>query len=214
MEVRQMAPLRLLLVDDHHMADETLNAKHKATKVGKARTTRGEAKLGKSTMKWPAYLSTFVLNRMCSIINSGMTTEKGFKEVHLNGVTKKIFEYYQQEVSSTQVYNHLHKWRARWIHISNLRDLGDAGWDEDTHTIILEDDHYIGHVSVFTSHLHNHSLAQLSMSCNLPQLTNYFPHILGSHKGRRVPQQANYQLLADVTDLCLWPSHRQVCHGL
>jgi hypothetical protein len=203
-----------LLVDEHVVAAATLNAKKKVIKVGEAHTTSGGLMLGKSTMKWPPYLSVFVLNRMCEIIKEWHQDREGFKEVHLNDCVKKIFDYYQQEVSSTQVYNHLHKWRARWIHISNLRDLGDAGWDEDTHTIILEDDHYIGHVSVFTSHLHNHSLAQLSMSCNLPQLTNYFPHILGSHKGRRVPQQANYQLLADVTDLCLWPSHRQVCHGL
>jgi hypothetical protein len=39
-----------------------------------------------------------------------------------------------------QVYYHLRKWRARWIHISKLRDLSGAGWDEDTHIIILEDD--------------------------------------------------------------------------
>jgi hypothetical protein len=92
MEVRQMAPLRLLLVDDQHLADETLNAKHKATKVAKAHTTSGEAKLGKSTMKWSAYLSTFVLNWMCAIIKSAVRTKKGFKEVHLNDVAKKIFE--------------------------------------------------------------------------------------------------------------------------
>jgi hypothetical protein len=58
--------------------------------------------LGKSTIKWPAYLSTFVLNWMCSIIKSGVRIEKGFKEVHLNDCAKKIFEYCQQEVSSTQ----------------------------------------------------------------------------------------------------------------
>jgi hypothetical protein len=51
-------------------------------------------------------------------------------------------------VSSTQVYNHLHKWRSRWIHISKLRDLSGAGWDEETHNILLDDNHYIGHFSV------------------------------------------------------------------
>jgi hypothetical protein len=44
---------------------------------------------------------------MCSIIKSGVRTEKGFKEVHLNDVANKIFEYCQLEVSSTQVYNNM-----------------------------------------------------------------------------------------------------------
>jgi hypothetical protein len=49
------------------------------------------------------------------------------------------------------VYNHLRKWRSRWIHIIKLRDLSGAGWDENTHTILLDDDHYIGHVLVLAS---------------------------------------------------------------
>jgi hypothetical protein len=96
---------------------------------------------------------------MYDIMKSGVRIEKGFKEVHLNDCAKKIFEYCQQEVSSTQVYNHLCKWISRWIHISKLRDLSGAGWDEDTHTILLDDEHYIGHVSVLTSQLHTNSIA-------------------------------------------------------
>jgi hypothetical protein len=92
---------------------------------------------------------------MCKIIKSGIRTEKGFKEVHLNDCAKKIFEYCQHEVSSTQVYKHLHKWRSGWIHVSKLRELSAAGWDDDTNTIILENDHYIG-IDL--------SLAQLNMS--------------------------------------------------
>jgi hypothetical protein len=125
-------------------------------------------------MKWLAYLSTFVLNRMCSIINSGMTTEKGFKEVHLNGVTKKIFEYYQQEVSSMQVYNHLRKWRSMRIYISKLRDLSGTGWDEEMHILLLDNNQYIGHVSVLASHLHANSIvyyfACTTITCFLNQL--------------------------------------------
>ncbi|KAM0907977.1 hypothetical protein ACQ4PT_015757 [Festuca glaucescens] len=33
-----------------------------------------------------------------------------------------------------------------WIHVTKLRDLNGAGWDEETHTILLEDENYIGHV--------------------------------------------------------------------
>ncbi|KAK1695255.1 hypothetical protein QYE76_011952 [Lolium multiflorum] len=45
-----------------------------------------------------------------------------------------------------QVYNHLRKWRQRWLTISRLRDLTGAQWCEDTKCIVLEGEHYCGHV--------------------------------------------------------------------
>ena len=66
-----------------------------------------------NNMKWQPFMSTFVLNKMCELISSGVRTDKGFKEVHLNTVAKHVFELCGQEVNSTQVYNHLRKWRAR-----------------------------------------------------------------------------------------------------
>ena len=85
---------------------------------------------------------------MCEIIASGVRTDKGFKEVHLNLVAKQVFDFCGQAVTSTQVYNHLRKWRARWITASKLRDLSGASWDEDTCSILLEAEHYQGHVAV------------------------------------------------------------------
>ena len=99
-------------------------------------------------MKWQSFLSTFVLNKMCKIITSGVRTNKGFKEVHLSLVAKQVFDFCGQKVTSTQVYNHLRKWRARWIQVSKLRDLSGASWDEDTCSILLEAEHYQGHVAV------------------------------------------------------------------
>ena len=49
-------------------------------------------------MKWQLFLSTFVLNKMCEIIASGVRTDKGFKEVHLNLVAKQVFDFYGQGV--------------------------------------------------------------------------------------------------------------------
>ncbi|KAF6985593.1 hypothetical protein CFC21_003434 [Triticum aestivum] len=97
-------------------------------------------------MKWQPFMSTFVLNKMCEVISSGVRTDKGFKEVHLNTVAKQVFEFCGQEVSATQVYNHLRKWRNRWIQVSKLRDLSGASWDENTCSIVLEVEHYAGHV--------------------------------------------------------------------
>jgi len=101
-----------------------------------------------NNMKWQPFMSTFVLNKMCELISSGVRTDKGFKEVHLNTVAKQVFEFCGQEVSATQVYNHLRKWRSRWIQVSRLRDLSGASWDENTCSIVLEAEHYAGHVAV------------------------------------------------------------------
>jgi methionine salvage enolase-phosphatase E1 len=83
---------------------------------------------------------------MCELIKTIIRTDKGFKEVHLVSVSKALFEHCGAEVTSNQVYNHLRKWRMRWIHISMLRDLSGAQWDKDSCTIVLEADHYQGHV--------------------------------------------------------------------
>ncbi|SPT19914.1 unnamed protein product [Triticum aestivum] len=53
-------------------------------------------------MKWQPFMSKFVLNKMCELISSGIRTDKGFKEVHLNTVAKQVFEFCGQEVSATQ----------------------------------------------------------------------------------------------------------------
>ena len=60
-------------------------------------------------MKWQLFMSMFVLNKMCELISSGVRIDKGFKEVHLNTAAKQAFEFCGQEVSATQVYNHLRK---------------------------------------------------------------------------------------------------------
>ena len=101
-----------------------------------------------NNMKWQPFMSTFMLNKMCELISSGARTDKGFKEVHLNTVAKQVFEFRGQEVSATQVYNHLRKWRSRWIQVSKLRDLSGASWDENTCSIVLEAEHYADHVAV------------------------------------------------------------------
>ncbi|KAK1561722.1 hypothetical protein QYE76_017368 [Lolium multiflorum] len=83
-----------------------------------------------ATMKWLPFMSSFVLEKMCGI-KTGVRTDKGFKEVHLTTVAKGLFEHYGVSACSTQVYNHLRKWRQRWLTISRLRDLSGTQWCED-----------------------------------------------------------------------------------
>jgi hypothetical protein len=46
-----------------------------------------------ATMKWLPFMSSFVLEKMCGLIQSGVRTDKGFKEVHLNSVAKGLAEH-------------------------------------------------------------------------------------------------------------------------
>ncbi|XP_012704411.1 uncharacterized protein LOC101757975 [Setaria italica] len=100
----------------------------------------------RAAMRWTNVMSGFVLRSMCQLISTGVRTDKGFKEVHLNQVAKSLHEFSGNEVTSTQVYNHLRKWRQRWIRVTKVRELSGALWDEDNFMITLEDEHYKGHI--------------------------------------------------------------------
>ncbi|XP_034604831.2 uncharacterized protein [Setaria viridis] len=97
-------------------------------------------------MRWTDVMSGFILHRMCQLISTGVRTDKGFKEVHLNQVAKALHEFSGNEVTGTQVYNHLRKWRQRWVKISKLRELSGALWNGDSSMIVLEEEHYNGHI--------------------------------------------------------------------
>jgi len=99
-------------------------------------------------MRWTSNTNGFVLRRMRQLVESGARADKGFKDKEVNQAAKALREYYGEEVSSTQVYNHLRKWRQRWGRIYKLRDLIGAIWDEDVKSIMLDPEHYIGHIKV------------------------------------------------------------------
>jgi hypothetical protein len=107
-----------------------------------------EGPAARTAMRWTSAMSGFALRRMCQLISSGVRTDKGFKEVHLNQVAKYLHEFTGNEVTGTQVYNHLRKWRQRWVRVSKLRELSGANWDADLNMISLEEEHYKGHVKV------------------------------------------------------------------
>ena len=92
--------------------------------------------------------SGFVLRRMRQLILSCARADKGFKKKDINQVAKALREYSGEEVTTTQVYNHLRKWRQRWGRVCKLKNLSGALWDDDTKAIMLDWDHYASHVKV------------------------------------------------------------------
>ena len=69
----------------------------------------GAGAAARPPMRWIANTSGFVLRRMKQLIESGARADKGFKDKEVNMVAKQLREYYGEEVSFTQVYNHLRK---------------------------------------------------------------------------------------------------------
>lgn len=124
------------------MADENVNL------VGEAVDEVVAGQRVRASLRWTSAMSSFVLRRMCQLISTGVRTDKGFKEVHLNQVAKSLHEFSGIEVTGTQVYNHLRKWRQRWVRVSKLRELSGALWDEENSMITVEDEHYKGHIKV------------------------------------------------------------------
>ena len=57
-------------------------------------------------------MSGFVLHRMCQMISTGVRIDKGFKEVYLNQVARALQEFSGNDVTGTQIYDHLRKWRG------------------------------------------------------------------------------------------------------
>uniref|UniRef100_A0A0E0KCK2 Myb/SANT-like domain-containing protein n=1 Tax=Oryza punctata TaxID=4537 RepID=A0A0E0KCK2_ORYPU len=83
---------------------------------------------------------------MVELIAQGVKTDKGFKEVHLNQVARTVSDHYGFEISGTQVYNHLCKWRTRWVRITRLKDINGALWDDRLSMIVLDEEHYMLHI--------------------------------------------------------------------
>ncbi|XP_062208724.1 uncharacterized protein LOC133910230 [Phragmites australis] len=100
----------------------------------------------RTNLKWTSHMSNIMLRRLVDLIESGLRTEKGFKEVHVNTVARQVTKETGVEVSGNQVYNHLRKWRARWVKICKMRELSGALWDDTTNSIVLENEHYKGHI--------------------------------------------------------------------
>ena len=63
-------------------------------------------------MHWPPVLSTFILTRMVELVKDGVSLNRRIKDTTLEKISKSVLFFCGTKVSSTQVYNHLRKWRV------------------------------------------------------------------------------------------------------
>ena len=97
---------------------------------------------------WLASMSLFVLNRVCELVHKGINFERGFKEHYMNTVSNDVLDFTRTTVSTTQIYNHLRKWRQRWIRITRLAKTKGATWCEHSSTLSMDEQTLIAYTTV------------------------------------------------------------------
>ena len=75
----------------------------------------------KKNLTWTAPLSLFVLNRVVELVREGPKVDRGMKEEYITRVSSDVLDFTGLKVTNTQIYNHLRKWRARWIRLTQLK---------------------------------------------------------------------------------------------
>ncbi|KAG0516522.1 hypothetical protein BDA96_09G010300 [Sorghum bicolor] len=83
---------------------------------------------------WAPTWSAYMLEYLANLVVSGTKTSSIFKMKF--GIVH----------SGDQVKNHLKTWQKKFRKVCDLRGLSAAGWDEDTYTITLDDEHYNNHI--------------------------------------------------------------------
>jgi len=65
-------------------------------------------------LNWTPLMSAHMLQKFTNLVAEGVRTDKGFKDFHVNVVTKDLQAFCGQPVVTSQVSNHLRKWRTKW----------------------------------------------------------------------------------------------------
>ena len=91
-------------------------------------------------------MSAHMLAHLCGVAKSKTCT--GFKQSHMNACAKDLNEHFQLILSATQIRYHNRNWRRKFQKILQLKKLSGAGWDEEQHMIVLDQEHYKNHVQV------------------------------------------------------------------
>ncbi|PWZ20306.1 hypothetical protein Zm00014a_031356 [Zea mays] len=97
---------------------------------------------------WTSAMSSFMLSYLSNMVSSGERTSSGFKKVHYNSCAKAINEKFQITLNGEQIKNHLKTWSRRFAKINRIRKVSGTGWDEDSFTITMNEEHYNGYVKV------------------------------------------------------------------
>ena len=87
---------------------------------------------GKMTIQWTSCMSTFMLQNLAGIVESGARTSTGFKSVHYNACARALNEHYRMRLTGAQIKNHHRTWKRKYAMILHIRDtVSGALWDDE-----------------------------------------------------------------------------------
>ena len=80
---------------------------------------------------WTPPLSLFVLNNIIELVQKGIYFHKGFKDQYVRKMSEDVLDFTRLTITSTQIYNYLRKWRAKWVRINQLKEMQEIVWFEN-----------------------------------------------------------------------------------
>jgi hypothetical protein len=125
-------------------------------------------------MVWNPSLSEFILNRICELVDKGLNLSHGFKECYLKSVCNDVKDFAGITVTPCQVYNHMRKWKAKWMTVCKLKKLPGVTFDSTSCAIVVDREEFKHHIMVsfayhfFDQHVQTtmvHSTNQISSHC-------------------------------------------------
>jgi hypothetical protein len=73
---------------------------------------------------------------------------RGFKECYLKIVYNDVHDFTCVTVTPCQVYNHMRKWKAKWIMACKLKNLPGVTFDSASCAIVMDKEEFKHHLMV------------------------------------------------------------------
>jgi hypothetical protein len=99
-------------------------------------------------MVWNPSLSEFDLNRLCELVDRGLNLSRRFKECYLTSVCNDVQDFTCVTVTPCQVYNHMRKWKAKWMMVCKRKNLPWVTFDSTSCAIVMDKEEFKHHLMV------------------------------------------------------------------
>ena len=82
------------------------------------------------------------------LVEQGFHFDKCFKDQYIRKVSDDVLDFTGLTISSTQIYNHLRRWRGGWVRINQLKRMPGVVWYESMSTLMMDDVKVLLHLQV------------------------------------------------------------------
>jgi hypothetical protein len=111
---------------------------------------------------------------ICELVDRGLKLSRGFKECYLKSVCNDIKDFTGITVTPCQVYNHMRKWKAKWMTVCKLKKLRGVTFGSTSCAIVVDKEEFKHQIMVsfayhfFGQHVQTtmvHATNQMSSHC-------------------------------------------------